>query len=107
MEIETNDNDFAEKVLEQSKKIPVIVDFWASWCGPCMALKPTMEKLAKEYDKKFILAKMNVEDNSVYARKYSIMSIPAVKFFKNGEVIDEFIGLQPENTIKSWIEKNL
>lgn len=106
-EIEVNDDNFEEKVINQSEKTPVVVDFWASWCGPCQMLKPVLEKIAKEYKGKFILAKMNVEENQQVPEEYGIMSIPAVKFFKNGEVVDEFIGAMPESQIKDWLDNNL
>ena len=106
-EIKANDKDFREKVIEQSKKIPVIVDFWASWCMPCLVLGPTLEKLAKEYNGKFILAKTDVDETRLFAQKYMVMSIPNVKLFKNGRVVDEFVGALPEPVIKQWLNKNL
>ena len=108
MEIaEVNDNDFQEKVIEKSKEIPVVVDFWATWCMPCLMLGPVLEKLAEEYKGKFILAKVNVDVARETAMKYGIMSIPSVKMFKNGEIVDEFIGALPEGRVKEWLEKNL
>lgn len=107
MIIDVNDSEFEEKVLNQSKKTPVLVDFWASWCGPCMMLKPVLEKIANELDNKFVLAKVNVEENKEFASKYSVMSIPSVKLFKDGKIIDEFTGAQPEETIRQWLDKQL
>jgi len=107
MEIDVTDKDFEAEVIEKSKTIPVVVDFWASWCGPCMALKPTLEKLAKEYEGKFILAKAATDDNQDSASKFAVMSIPSVKLFKDGKVIDEFTGAQPEATIKKWLDSKL
>jgi thioredoxin len=106
-EIKANDENFQERVIEQSKKIPVVVDFWASWCMPCLVLGPTLEKLAKEYNGKFILAKTNVDETRLFAQKYMVMSIPNVKLFKNGRVVDEFIGALPEPVIRQWLNKNL
>ena len=108
-EIDTFDATFDYDVIEQSKKIPVIVDFWVSWCGPCLILKPILEKIAneKEYEKKVVLAKFNVEQNPIKADEYDIMSIPAVKLFKNGKVVSEFVGARPERAIKEWIDSNL
>ncbi len=107
IEIEVNDNMFQEKVIEQSKRVPVVVDFWAQWCPPCLMLGPVLEKLAKEYNGKFILAKINVSENQETAQKYGIMSIPAVKMFKGGKAVDEFIGALPEPTVKEWLDKNI
>ena len=106
-EIEVNDSNFREKVLEESSRVPVVVDFWAPWCMPCTMLGPILEKVAREYDGKFILAKANVDETRASAQEYGIMSIPAVKLFKGGKVIDEFIGLRPEDAVKEWLDKNL
>ena len=106
-EIEVNDENFQENVIEQSKKIPIVVDFWAQWCMPCIMLSPVLEKLAKEYNGKFILAKANVDENRATAQRYGIMNIPSVKLFKNKKVIDEFVGALPEPVIKQWLNKNM
>lgn len=105
--IDVTDENFEENVIEQSNKVPVVVDFWASWCGPCVMLKPILEKIASEYQGKFILAKLNVEENQEKAGEFGIMSIPAVKLFKNGEIVDEFVGAMPESAIKEWLDNNL
>ncbi len=105
--IEVNDNSFNEMVIEQSKKVPIVVDFWATWCGPCLMLSPALEKFAEEYQGKFILAKVNVDEARTAAQKYGIMSIPNVKMFKDGKVTDEFIGAIPESQVKEWLDKNL
>ncbi|MEM5869653.1 MAG: thioredoxin [Candidatus Aenigmatarchaeota archaeon] len=107
MEIEANEEDFEEKVIENSKKLPVVVDFWASWCMPCRILSPIMSKVAEEYSGKFLLVKVNVDKNPKLAEKYQIMSIPNVKMFKNGKIVDEFVGAMPEPLIKKWLDKNL
>ncbi|MCK5449477.1 thioredoxin [Candidatus Pacearchaeota archaeon] len=107
MEIEVTDLNFEKEVIDKSKTVPVLVDFWASWCGPCMVLKPTLEKLAKEYGGKFILAKAETDNNQIHSEKFGVMSIPSVKLFKDGKVIDEFVGAQPEAKIKEWINQKL
>jgi len=104
---EVNDYSFNEMVIEQSRKIPVVVDFWATWCMPCVILSPALERLAEEYKGKFVLAKLNVDKNPTVSQKYRIMSIPSVKMFKDGRVADEFIGALPESMVKNWINKNL
>jgi len=106
-EIEVKDADFNEKIIEASKNKPIVVDFWATWCMPCNMLSPVLEKFAKEYNGKFILAKVNVDEAKAASQKYGIMSIPCVKLFKDGNVIDEFIGALPESDVKEWIDKNL
>ncbi len=105
--IDVNEPDFQEKVIERSKETPVVVDFWAPWCQPCLFLSPTLEKLAKEYDGKFILAKINVDQNRFIAQRYGIMSIPSVKMFKKGEIVGEFLGAMPEPHVRGWLDKNL
>ena len=107
MEIEVNDAIFQKEVIEKSKIIPVLVDFWAEWCGPCVALKPTLEKIATEYEGKLILATAETDKVPDQASKFGVMSIPSVKLFKNGEVVDEFVGAQPEATIKQWLDSKL
>jgi len=107
MEVEANETNFEKEVIEKSKEIPIVVDFWAEWCGPCRMIGPVMEKLAKEYDGKFILAKLDVQENQVMASKYEIRSIPCVKLFKDGKIVDEFIGSLPESEIKGWLNKNI
>ncbi len=106
-EIEVSKDNFQERVVKQSSNVPVVVDFWAPWCAPCLRLAPTMEKLAREYEGKFILAKVNLDDNREMALKYGIMSIPTVKMFKNGEVVNEFMGAQSEPAVREWLNKNL
>ena len=98
--IETSDENFQENVIETSKKISVVVDLWASWCMPCTLLGPILEKLEKEYQGKFLLAKLNVDKNPKIAEFYKIMSIPTVKMFKNGKLTDGFIGAMSESLVR-------
>ncbi|MBL7169939.1 MAG: thioredoxin [Candidatus Aenigmarchaeota archaeon] len=107
LKIRVTDNNFQEEVVEKSMKVPVVVDFWAVWCMPCRMLEPILEKLVEEYKGRFILGRMNVDENPHTSMKYRISGIPAVKMFKSGKVIDEFIGALPEQVVKEWLEKNL
>ena len=107
MEIDASDANFEKEVVEKSREIPVVVDFWASWCMPCNVLKPVLEKLAAEYEGKFLLAKLNVDENPVTSSKFGASSIPDVRMFKDGKVVDGFVGALPEETVKKWLDKNL
>lgn len=97
--------DFAARVLEASHQQPVLVDFWAEWCGPCKVLKPLLEKLAAEYQGKFLLAKVNSDKNQAVAQEFGVRSLPTVKAIMNGEVVDEFTGALPEGQIRAFIER--
>lgn len=95
--------DFDEKVLAASRQVPVVVDFWAPWCQPCRILKPILEKLAAEFGGKFILAKVNSDENQELSMRYGVRGIPAVKAFVGGEVVDEFTGAQPEAQVREFV----
>ena len=97
--------DFTQHVLEESKHRPVVVDFWAPWCGPCKSLKPILEKLAAEYGGKFLLAKINSDDNQELAARYGVRGIPSVKAFVNGEPVDEFSGALPEGEVRAFLDR--
>jgi putative thioredoxin len=99
--------DFQQHVLEESKQRPVVVDFWAPWCGPCKSLKPILEKLAAEYGGKFLLAKINSDDNQDLATRYGVRGIPSVKAFINGEPVDEFSGALPEGEVRAFLDRLL
>lgn len=103
--IEVNDNNFYVDVIEKSKEIPVLVDFWAPWCQPCLILGPVLEKLEREYRGEFILAKINVQENQETAAHYGIKSIPLVKLFKDGNSVDEFLGALPEVKIREFLRQ--
>ena len=97
------ESDFEYEVIAYSKQIPVIVDFWAEWCKPCKSLTPLLEKLAEDAQGTFRLAKVNVDDSPNLALRYSVRSIPNVKAFRDGQVVSEFLGLQPEPRVKEFI----
>jgi len=103
MELVLTDQNFEAEVLKSDK--PVLVDFWAPWCGPCLAMGPIIEELAKEFDGKAKVGKINVDENSKTAQDFSIMSIPALKIFKGGKVVQEFVGMQAKETLKEALEK--
>lgn len=99
--------NFEEEVLKASHVKPVLVDFWAPWCGPCRTLGPIIEKLALTHQDKWTLVKINSDEHQDLSRQYEVKGIPAVKLFHNGTVIDEFTGVLPEYAILQWLEKAL
>ena len=96
--------DFEKEVIEKSHSIPVLVDFWAEWCGPCKVLGPVLERLASQSDGKWALAKVDTEELVEVAQKYQIQSIPNVKLFIDGKVANEFIGALPEYQVQRWLQ---
>ena len=97
-----SDQNFEDEVIKSS--LPVLVDFWAPWCGPCRMVAPVIDSLAEKYSGKFEFCRLNVDENPKTAAKYQVMSIPTLIFFKNGQVMDTAIGAVPEQTIQPKID---
>ncbi len=102
-----NKSDFEQEVLKSD--LPVLVDFWAPWCGPCRMMAPVLEELSKEFEGKLKICKIDTEngDNGMLAMEYNIMSIPNMKLFKNGKVVEDFIGFRPANVFSQELKKSL
>lgn len=105
--VEVTEDNFASVVLEGSRAAPVLVDFWAEWCQPCKMLMPALAKLAEEYQGKFILAKLNTEEQQNLAAQFGIRSIPTVKLYKDGQPVDEFMGALPESEIRAFLDRHI
>ncbi|MDD5246830.1 MAG: thioredoxin [Candidatus Omnitrophica bacterium] len=99
------DSSFKKDVLDSD--LPVVVDFWAPWCGPCKMLAPILDELAKEYDRKVRIGKINIDENPKTATHYGVMSIPTVMFFKNGKISGQIVGAVSKQEFKKKIEANL
>jgi len=104
---EFTDDNFQKEVIEKSKEMPIVVDFWASWCGPCMMLGPLLDGISEKYEGKVVFGKLNTEENKEKSEEYGIVSLPTVKLFKDGKIVDEFVGVIPEDQIVEWVDNNL
>jgi putative thioredoxin len=105
--VEVTDQDFLQSVVEESKRRPVVVDLWATWCAPCRTLGPILEKVAEERGGEFLLAKLDVDANPYTAGQFGVQSIPTVVAFKDGKPVDGFVGAIPEPMVKEFIDKIL
>lgn len=104
-EITVDQNNFEQEVIKS--ELPVMVDFWAEWCGPCKVVGPIISELAEDFKGKVKVGKLNVDENNELAMRYNVMSIPTIKFFKAGQVVGEIVGAAPKNTIQAEMEKHL
>ena len=103
--LNTTDNNFKNDVLESSK--PVLVDFWAEWCGPCKSIAPALQEISNEMSQNITIAKINIDENPNIAQEYNIRSIPALMIFKEGKLHAEMMGAIPKSQLENWINENI
>ncbi|PIU63075.1 thioredoxin [archaeon CG_4_10_14_0_2_um_filter_Archaea_38_6] len=104
---DVNDDNFKEEVTEKSEEMPVLVDFWAPWCPPCLMLAPVLEEAVEEFKNKLLLIKANTNECRITSNEYKVSAIPNVKLFKNGKVISEFLGFKTKEQIIKWLKEKL
>lgn len=107
LSFDVTQENFASRVVEASQQQPVLVDFWATWCGPCQSLMPILEQLAQSYQGKFLLAKVEIDSQQALASQFGVRSVPTVKLVKNGQIVDEFTGALPEGQIRAFLDKHI
>jgi thioredoxin len=105
--IDVNEDDFAERVIAASLHTPVLVDFWADWCPPCRVLTPVLERLAAEYGGRFVLAKVEADENMRLAGRYKLRGFPTAILFVNGEPADQFSGARPPDSVREFLDRYL
>jgi thioredoxin 1 len=105
MEIIVNDNNFETDVIQSD--LPVLVDFWAPWCGPCRMVAPVVEALAEKYAGRLKVCKVNVDESPVAANRYGIRGIPTLMIFKAGKMVDQVVGVQPQSSLEAKVERHL
>ncbi len=104
---DVNEDDFEQQVLERSKACPVLVDFWAEWCAPCLVLGPVLERVVQAYAGAFLLAKVEVDDNMRLAGRYKLRGFPTVILFHNGEPVARFSGARPEHAVREFLDPHI